>query len=335
MKSVLIIGSIKNNDNIESFQNLCMFLGKGIIKAGYKLVNGGSGYPLNVDKHVAEGAKNACSKNNIKIEKVILCISREGDNNHNIGPAQVVMGDLEVEKRMHLIRKADVVISIGGYNGTKEYLVLAEITEKPIIPIPKFKGVSYEFFNKYLYQKPKYYPESITDDEFELINRAGFTNNVFDSIVNYVINLTLKLLAGSNYIFIASPFQPIYDNVLLAIRLAVKKMNDELGEDYYICERIDEIKDIIRIDEQIEKKIQQSIIVIADVSEDSANVYYEMGFARGIGTNVIPIARQGSKLQFDIKTIRTEFYSINDNKTLDSFANTLKECIANIHYGSE
>lgn len=65
-----------------------------------------------------------------------------------------------------------------------------------------------------------------------------------------------------------------------------------------------------RIIPRIETGIRQSAFVIADVTEGSANVFYEVGFARALGKDVILTARQGTKLPFDVGDIPTIFWEI-------------------------
>lgn len=55
--------------------------------------------------------------------------------------------------------------------------------------------------------------------------------------------------------------------------------------------------------------ICHSAFVIADVTEKSLNVFYEIGFAKGLGRPVIITAREGTELPFDIKDTPIVFWS--------------------------
>lgn len=78
-------------------------------------------------------------------------------------------------------------------------------------------------------------------------------------------------------------------------------------------ERTDESGSLERIVSRVEKGIRGSGVVIADVSEGSPNVFYEVGFARGLGKDVIMTARKGTKLPFDVGDIPAIFWEIQDD----------------------
>lgn len=77
--------------------------------------------------------------------------------------------------------------------------------------------------------------------------------------------------------------------------------------------RTDESESTERIVPRIIEGTQRSAFVIADVSELSANVYYELGSAQGFGKKVIVTARKGSKLPFDISDVPVIFWTGQEN----------------------
>lgn len=61
--------------------------------------------------------------------------------------------------------------------------------------------------------------------------------------------------------------------------------------------------------EDIARSIRECSIVIADITPNNANVYYELGFAHGIGKPAILLSdRNREKLPFDISGFRLLFY---------------------------
>lgn len=61
--------------------------------------------------------------------------------------------------------------------------------------------------------------------------------------------------------------------------------------------------------EDISRSIRESTLVIADVTPNNPNVFYEVGFAHGIGKTTILLSdRKRDKLPFDISGFRTIFY---------------------------
>jgi hypothetical protein len=78
-------------------------------------------------------------------------------------------------------------------------------------------------------------------------------------------------------------------------------------------ERVDQIEDDFKITDKILECIERASILIADLTGERPNVYYELGFARGRDKRVIHVARSGTNLHFDIKDFATLFY---DNSTI-------------------
>ncbi len=96
-------------------------------------------------------------------------------------------------------------------------------------------------------------------------------------------------------------FKDEYDPVYKVFR----KVCEEFG---FTVERTDQSLSSERIIPRIENGIRNSPFVLADVSEDSGNVLYEVGFARALGKDVIFTARKGTKLPFDAYDIQTIFW---------------------------
>jgi nucleoside 2-deoxyribosyltransferase len=74
------------------------------------------------------------------------------------------------------------------------------------------------------------------------------------------------------------------------------------------AERTDETASSEPILPRILTGIRSSAFVIADVSEISSNVFYEVGYAKGLGKEVILIAKKGTELPFDLKDLPTLFW---------------------------
>ena len=97
----------------------------------------------------------------------------------------------------------------------------------------------------------------------------------------------------------------------------------EMNDAYAII--IDECKKIglnaIRADEstgsghvirEITDLIERSEFIICDLSNERPNVYYELGYAHGVGNesmDILLIAKEGTVLHFDIAPLRVRYYS--------------------------
>lgn len=76
--------------------------------------------------------------------------------------------------------------------------------------------------------------------------------------------------------------------------------------------------EVIRIDEKpgpgiifqdIQREIEQAEIVIAEITPENPNVFYELGYAHALGKPTILLAQRESELPFDIRSYRVVFYN--------------------------
>ena len=79
-----------------------------------------------------------------------------------------------------------------------------------------------------------------------------------------------------------------------AYRPAIKKIGLE-------CIRIDEIPDSGKISDQILEMIAESKYIIADLSGERPNCYYEAGFAHALGKEIILTIKDGDSAHFDLQ----------------------------------
>ena len=100
----------------------------------------------------------------------------------------------------------------------------------------------------------------------------------------------------------------------------------------YIVYRADEGLDTGLILNDIVSAIRNSALVIADITPDNPNVFYEVGFAHALNKPTILLneKNQREKLPFDISGFRTIFYdnSIGGKKVVEE---KLNQFIANIN----
>jgi nucleoside 2-deoxyribosyltransferase len=83
----------------------------------------------------------------------------------------------------------------------------------------------------------------------------------------------------------------------------------EVCEEYnYQCTRINDANAINRIVPEIMANIKKSAFIIVDLTEERANVYYELGYAQGLNKPVIVTAFKDTPLPFDLHDIPTIFW---------------------------
>lgn len=106
------------------------------------------------------------------------------------------------------------------------------------------------------------------------------------------------------YVFLAMPIDPAnpeLDDVLDALKEACNRCGLH-------AERVDEIASNERITDRILESIRRAEYVIADLTNVRPNVFYEAGYALGFGKTPIYVARQGTKLEFDLKDYPVIFF---------------------------
>jgi hypothetical protein len=96
----------------------------------------------------------------------------------------------------------------------------------------------------------------------------------------------------------APPFEHLFNEVIKPVandcHIDAEKADDILGPGMIISD--------------ITRRLQEADIIIADVTAENANVYYELGYAHALSKPTILLAEKGKTLPFDISGFRTLFY---------------------------
>jgi nucleoside 2-deoxyribosyltransferase len=90
------------------------------------------------------------------------------------------------------------------------------------------------------------------------------------------------------------PSDPSLEDVLDAIKEGSKKSD-------VIAERIDDHGSNDPITARMLKAIEEAEFVVVDLTYMRPNVFYEAGYAQGLGKTPIYLARQGTEIPFDVK----------------------------------
>ena len=81
------------------------------------------------------------------------------------------------------------------------------------------------------------------------------------------------------------------------------------------AERVDEVETNDRITERILASIRKAEFVIVDLTKERPNVFFEAGYAHGLGNIPIYLARHGTSIHFDLKDYPIiEFRSMKELK---------------------
>lgn len=110
---------------------------------------------------------------------------------------------------------------------------------------------------------------------------------------------------GSKICFVAMWFDSRMEDIY---NYGIRKPMTDIG---YEVIRVDKHQHNDRIDAKIFEIIRNSRFLVADFTGNRAGVYYEAGFANGLGIPVVHTCRSDfmDQLHFDVKTINTIEYS--------------------------
>lgn len=79
--------------------------------------------------------------------------------------------------------------------------------------------------------------------------------------------------------------------------------------------RVKDVHGDYRITDKIIEMINEARLIIVDLSHERPNVYFELGYARGLKKTVVTIAREATTLHFDVKDWTCIFY--RDSRDLE------------------
>jgi hypothetical protein len=122
-----------------------------------------------------------------------------------------------------------------------------------------------------------------------------------------------------SYAFIAMPMDP-ENHELIDVLDAIKEAAKKCG---IYAERIDEPQSNERLTDRILESISRAGYIIVDLTQSRPNVFFEAGYAHGLGKIPIYIAKHGSKLEFDLKDYPVLFFK-NLRELKDSIEKRLK-----------
>lgn len=112
----------------------------------------------------------------------------------------------------------------------------------------------------------------------------------------------------SSLVFVICPFSPDMDPILEGIREAAKAVGLE-------AKRVKDVVGDYQITNQLMSMIAKARLIVADLSHERPNVYFELGYARGLGKSVVTCAREGTTIHFDVKD--WTYIPYNDSRVLE------------------
>ena len=313
---ILVVGSLRD---VPRDPDLCCefvaALGREIVQQRHIVLNGCRG---SVDTEIAAAAQEWLGRTGGDPDKSIIsyCL-RSRKPVHKFGRVrqsslpdwQMNHAELRIPEQIDL---ADATIFVAGREGTFLAKNWAFYARKPILGVPRFGGAGETIYDQELLRLRMNSPT--TAEDYETLNQVSTDISHY---VKEVVALAERLVSPRS-VFTIMSFKKEFRDVYASY----KEVCNEFG---LVAERTDESGSLERIVPRVEKGIRGSAFVIADVSEGSPNVFYEVGFARGLGKDVIMTARKGTELPFDVGDIPAIFWEIQED-----LKEGLRKCLASL-----
>lgn len=124
------------------------------------------------------------------------------------------------------------------------------------------------------------------------------------------------------FVFVLMPFEESFNDIYT---YGIKQTCVELNT---YCERVDEQIFSERILDRVYNQIAKADIIVADMSNRNANVFYEVGYAHALGKNVVLLTQKADDIPFDLKHFPHIIYQ-GQIKTLSTQLKTRLEWFLN------
>lgn len=132
----------------------------------------------------------------------------------------------------------------------------------------------------------------------------------------------LHSTAPKPFVFVLMPFSDAFNDVY---RFGIKGAADEAGA---YAERVDEQHYDESILDRIYNQISKADVVVADMTGQNPNVFYEVGYAHALGKIVLLLTQDAADIPFDLKQRPHIVYGGDVGKLRDDLLPRLKWAIA-------
>jgi len=312
MAKILVVGGLglPNEDpkGSELRKQFAELIGREIVSRGHVLIGG---CRTELDATVASGGKAAALDQKLEVSRFIRSwVTESTTPSHSIGEiSRSQVPDWERVPRGQSfpepIHVADVVIVIGGWDGTHYAATWARIANKPLVPVASFGLAAAEIYRDELKNFDRKYSTRITEDEFGILNRLfiSLEPEEIRTFAREVVSLAEKLITPTEVFIIMSFAEtgPLIDAYNTFHRVCKTNGFRAFKVDQHFDSRQ-------RIVPSIISSIRRSAFIIADLTEPRPNVYYELGYAQALGKDILTTAQKGTQLPFDVFDIPTHFW---------------------------
>jgi hypothetical protein len=303
---ILVVGSLRDVPRLgEICDNFVRRLGELIVDRNHILLTGCRG---SLDEAIAESAhKHLEDTHKDTHMQLVNYRLKDAEPVHRYGTIRIsALKDWELTHPEltppEQIAGADVAIFIAGHEGSFIAANWARIAGKPVLGVAQFGGAGEALYEKEYIRFDEKYSRLIRREQFEVLNQDTLD---VDRLAHDVISLSERIVTPHN-VFTIMRFTPDFDDVFATYQEVCKGF-DCKGFDF-IVDRTDKSETTERIVPRIIEGIRSAAFVIADISDISPNVFYEIGFAHGLGKPLVLTAKKGTILPFDVLDVPVIFW---------------------------
>ena len=303
---ILIAGGFDEEDaaqeeRVRAFSDA---MGEAVIEHGHMLLNG---CRTEFDRFVAHAAYEKLEEMGEREpdDRVISYVLAGSDPAHDFGTIiKSRLADWGLAKEAFYVpeqvQQADVMILVGGFEGTFTAANWGRIAQKPLLPFTAFGGAAEKIYREELNQFDQKYAGLVEPLEYEQLNsvKGDWHEHATDLLA------LAEKVAESRSVLVVMSYADRPE--LIDAYETFKAVAEGLG---YQCERVTHETAGERILPDILERIRLAAFTIVDLTELRPNVFYELGYADGRGKKVIVTAKEGTDLPFDVKDIPTIFWS--------------------------
>jgi hypothetical protein len=310
---ILVAGGFdeQNKELLKPQKEFAKLLGREIILRGHVLLNA---CLTTFDAAIAESAYQTAKEEGKDPNERIVCYVLRGPEGqegqklaHKFGNIlQSQLRDWELASRRLFvpepIQLSDAVILVGGFEGTYRAANWTRIAKKPLLPITRFGGTARSVYMEE-YADFDRYRGRISKADYQDLTQL---TSPLEDFAERVVSLAQRARASRD-VFVIMSFSQDPD-LGPDLEDALDSYKEVCSKFHYTCKRVDEARNVPRILPEMIERIEECAFAIVDLSKESPNVYYELGYAEGHDKTVIVTAKKGTKLPFDAQDIPVIFW---------------------------
>lgn len=134
----------------------------------------------------------------------------------------------------------------------------------------------------------------------DFIEKENLIRDVADRVIELLgaegrrMGRRTSIQRDEELVFVIISFSPDMEPIFEAISDAAQSVGLR-------AERVKETRGDYRITDRMLEMIRAAKIIVADLTHERPNVYFELGYARGMEKSVVTILRDGTEVHFDVR----------------------------------